>query len=661
MNFFAMKQVLSNLLAFVALIALVGCSSKLNESPEVLSALDKAGSNRGELEKVLRHYSKNPEKLEAARWLILNMHYHYSVEGAEIDSLEKVYEPLLGYKVNFGLDKELIEKWNKYPFYALLRKDDIRTVKSNILIDNIDRAYDDWKNIPWNKDLSFEDFCELLLPYTIGDARIKEWRKAYADHFRPLLDSAYQGNDAVEAAKHLNDIIIKEDWKYNDELITPHRDALVLLDHRVGCNRDKIDLLIYAMRACGIPVAIDQLLISPESKNSHRWVVVKDTQTGRYIPFGTDSMEPDRNNPPRDKRKKGKVYRVTFSRQENHEDKFMNIRSLPIKIAHPCIKDVTDEYFVPDSATVPVFTDKKNVYLALPVLDEWSPIDVGKVRNDSVTFINFEGGVYYVPVVVNNSVFEACGYPFYRDRNFNTVILKPDTLHKTKITLERTMPLRNSYARYLSDYVIGAVIEASVDERFTSPDTLVVIQDTLYKRRHKFVSPFPDKEYSYLRYSAPPGKFAMIGELELYSDKDSRNKLTYSVTDKLVDRSRSYQLYDGNLAQAFTIPEPGAKFHMKLDRKSTLGSMRFTARNDGHFPIPGHNYELFYQDGPNGWKSAGYCTGSKDYILQFTVPDNALLKLVDLSSTDRSHKQVFTVKDGKIIYTLDFGFFNLRP
>ncbi|MDE6459301.1 MAG: hypothetical protein K2K52_00510, partial [Paramuribaculum sp.] len=525
-------KVLLRLLALTVIITVVGCSSNLNESPEVMSALDKAGNNRSELEKVLRHYSKEPEKLEAARWLILNMHSHYSVEGDEIDSLEKVYEPLLGYKVNFGLERETIEKWNKYPFYTLLRKDDIRSLKADFLIDNIDRAYDDWKNLPWNKNLSFDEFCELLLPYNIGDARIRSWRKTYADHYRPKLDSIYQGDDAVEAAKHLCRIVISEGWKYNDELITPHRDAVTLFNHRVGCNRDYIDMMTYVMRSCGLPVAIDQLLISPESKNSHRWVVVKDNQTGRYIPVGTDSMEPDRDNPPRDKRKKGKVYRVTFGEQKSHEEKFMNIRSLPLKITQPFLRDVTDEYFAPDSATVPVYTNKKNVYLALPVLEEWLPIDAGKIRNDSVTFKNFEGGVFYVPVVVNNSVFEACGYPFYLDPKFETHILKPDTIHKKKIVMERTMPLRNSFARYLSDFVIGAVIEGSEDEKFTSPDTLMVIEDTLFKRRQKFVTPFPNKEYSYLRYSAPPDHFVMIGELELYSDRDTKNKLTYSVTDK---------------------------------------------------------------------------------------------------------------------------------
>ena len=32
------------------------------------------------------------------------------------------------------------------------------------------RAFDNWQKRPWNRSLSFEDFCEYLLPYRIWDA-----------------------------------------------------------------------------------------------------------------------------------------------------------------------------------------------------------------------------------------------------------------------------------------------------------------------------------------------------------------------------------------------------------------------------------------------------------------------------------------------------------
>ena len=43
------------------------------------TALNHAGDNRMELEKVLRHYEEDTLKLRAAKFLIENMPYHFSV------------------------------------------------------------------------------------------------------------------------------------------------------------------------------------------------------------------------------------------------------------------------------------------------------------------------------------------------------------------------------------------------------------------------------------------------------------------------------------------------------------------------------------------------------------------------------------------------------
>ena len=60
------------------MILLSACSSQDNR---LEYALRFAESNRTELEKVLDHYSTDPEKLKAARFLIENMPYHYGYES----------------------------------------------------------------------------------------------------------------------------------------------------------------------------------------------------------------------------------------------------------------------------------------------------------------------------------------------------------------------------------------------------------------------------------------------------------------------------------------------------------------------------------------------------------------------------------------------------
>ena len=58
-------------------VAVVSCDRRLDD------ALDMAGDNRGELEKVLRHFKNNPDTLRysAAVFLIENMPYHYTQDG----------------------------------------------------------------------------------------------------------------------------------------------------------------------------------------------------------------------------------------------------------------------------------------------------------------------------------------------------------------------------------------------------------------------------------------------------------------------------------------------------------------------------------------------------------------------------------------------------
>ena len=56
----------------VSLVLLCSCDARLN------SALDQAGSNRDEMEKVLEHFKDDPDTLKysAAVFLIENMPYH---------------------------------------------------------------------------------------------------------------------------------------------------------------------------------------------------------------------------------------------------------------------------------------------------------------------------------------------------------------------------------------------------------------------------------------------------------------------------------------------------------------------------------------------------------------------------------------------------------
>ncbi len=196
-----MKYVLFILLALI----LAACRSEKDRRLEY--ALEFAGDNRVELEKVLEHYRTDPEKLEAARFLIRNMSGWYSYEGNELDSIHHL---LVGVCEGRSISKREKNKWNRISFDSLSKIYDAQVITAEYLIDNIDLAFEVWRKYPWNRNLPFDDFCELILPYRIADEPLSDWRKLYYEDYGTLLDSLYKGSDVIEASKIIDGKLRKE-------------------------------------------------------------------------------------------------------------------------------------------------------------------------------------------------------------------------------------------------------------------------------------------------------------------------------------------------------------------------------------------------------------------------------------------------------------------
>ena len=60
---------------------------------------------------------------------------------------------------------ELEKKHGTAKFDRLKVASDLETVTADYLIDNIDLAFKAWRAKPWAKNMSFDTFCECILPY----------------------------------------------------------------------------------------------------------------------------------------------------------------------------------------------------------------------------------------------------------------------------------------------------------------------------------------------------------------------------------------------------------------------------------------------------------------------------------------------------------------
>lgn len=591
-------------------------------------ALAQAGPNAAELQVVLSHYASDPERLEAAKRLIANMPLYYSYDTPLLDSVEADLAPLMLKKMNFSLSPQDKEKWAAVDWSRAPKRPDVEAVSADYLISNIDMAFDEWKGRKWNASLSFGDFCELLLPYRIGDERLTPWRQLYLDHYGPLLDSAYQGDDALAACRALAQIIESQDRNiFNNDLRSPHRDAVSLFANRVGYCRDQCDVLTYAMRACGIPVTSDHLLVAPQNGASHQWMVVRDNATGRFIPFGYDGMVASRDTFPDDKRPKGKVHRQQFFGKK--------------------MADVTAQYFGENKAVVDIAPGMKDVWLGMLTRGQYIVIAKGEAKGRRAIFNNIEPGLFYIPLARENGAYKPCGHAF-TIADGEVRAFAPDTTLMTSVEITRKMPLVDRHLQWMGPDVVGAVIEASTDHAFSRPDTLVRVAEPFASNRNVFQAN-GTKPYAAIRYSVSKGKRLHLAELSVFADTLMTQRGQLRIATAFDPQFGPEYLIDGDILTNFTGPDGVNSVTLQLVQPMPISAIMIVSHNDDNFVWPGQNYELLCLDGERGWRSLGRRTAATS-SLTYDVPANALLWLRNLDKG--TEEQPFIIQSSSQVWRL---------
>ena len=149
----AVKTVLKAIY-FLLGCTMLACSKASSDSLE--EALLQAGDNKEHLEAVLRHFQDDPQKYEAARFIISNMPYSASYSENSRD-MERYYEC---YRIfskfgSRGLTKvDSVKKSGRIPSFDRnsLTKD-ITTVDSSFLIKAVDDAFRLKETMPWCADI----------------------------------------------------------------------------------------------------------------------------------------------------------------------------------------------------------------------------------------------------------------------------------------------------------------------------------------------------------------------------------------------------------------------------------------------------------------------------------------------------------------------------
>lgn len=381
----------AGILLIVTTALLGGCTSR----PAVESALSQAGPNRPQLESVLNHYrtaDANQDKLRAAEFLIENMPAHYSSAGTGSGTIP-----------------------------------DAQVIKASYLIDNIDKAYEQWTTCPWAEQISFDQFLEWMLPYKAVELQeLDYWRDSLFARFGPCLERS-----------------LKNDVEYGT-VMQVAEDLRIEAKHQLGRNHANdsskyyVTTSVLMFRSAGLPCVMDETPVGPRSNAATSWFVLFGERGDEYKSERDLSTEIEWGFFPYERGPK--VYRNTYAINPERQEYMRKSKyQYPFDL---CRKDVTTHYFLTSNISIPVQRSvfrglkDKYVYIASAVRDEnkpWQIVDFGKIKGGNACFKDMGREVLYVIMGYDGKELIPITEPFILHKDESIEYVSADTISSSRL------------------------------------------------------------------------------------------------------------------------------------------------------------------------------------------------------------------------------------
>lgn len=662
-----MNHFFLTIIGFISFISCVPIGEK-----DVSSALELAGANRPELQKVLDHYSAPGDslKLRAAEYLIGNMTGKNTQTSGEALAYRELFPELAKISPDEGLGspriKMLVEEFRKiHPQTAdrqLRAIPDLQNIRADYLIENIDASFDVWEKSPWSKNYTFEQFCEYILPYRSMTESLSDWKTD--GYKKPLW--WHEGYDTIKDPVVLCDSLQRKiDLTFEDAMgfyPVPQSYPDLLTSHWGYCL-DETNYAVFQMRANGVPVAVDFVPHWASLQNRHYWNVVIDTNGYDHILQVGWARSPGEVYL---RQKFAKIFRYTYTIQKNSiVYKRLGKEDIPEVFRNCDIKDVTVRYGVPvtdiEIALNDIPKNTKIAYLCVSSRDMWTPVDYAEIKGGKAVFKDVSVGIvdneefntqekglgkglvllvgYYVDgkIVPGNNL-------FHLNHEGRVSYLVPDTSIRRSVTLKRKVRKRHAFEIF-ADNMIGTRFEGANRPDFSDAVTLATIEGPVYSHMQSLSFNKPGK-YRYVRYVSNNGKTPMIGELQFRDDKD-----TELIGNVIGTKEKRYfrpkeLAFDGNIVTYYEPSMSDSWIGLDLGKPVRIATLSFCPRTDGNDVEIGDEYSLCYWD--NEWITLARRKATDHAISFGNVPSNAMLLL--RNHTKGKEERIFTYENDRQIW-----------
>lgn len=580
------------------LLEIVILSSCGKQSSNLEKALVLSGTNRTELEQVLAHYSCNPSdslKLKAAEFLISNMPGHFSYYGNSLNSYKNAIDSS---SMMNALPWSIRNIFYLYPYqdiYALEnvnRIEDVKCITASYLIHNIDKAFECWC-YPWARHLGFDDFCEYILPYRVGNEPLMDWRDSLEGVYSSVLQNMQGVDELFESPYHaclqLNDKLI-------EEMKQARADSVYFTHPLIGTKTadgmkciEYIPTAVLIMRSLGIPVSYEMIEQWSSRHGRHYWNAIYHFTGLRYPFTGFDSRPRGLNQD----YKMNKIYRRTFAINKQTLILQYPDEPIPAFFEDRFIKDVTHEYMTCHDIIVDLkyLPKEKRSYAYLCVFnnESWTPVHYGKINKGKVEFTDVGPQTMYIVGYYIDDKIVPASLPFHVNLDGNISYISASNTEKIELTLERKYPLLHRFANY-SRHLIGATLEASDYPDFRVFDILGSIThdaNTQYDSIYVVQNSSPYRYFRIRQFS----NSLQLSELEFYDADTTRcyyGKLFLPRSHLL--SGKIYDLYNKNVTDYVVIKN---WIGVDFARPIRLHKIKYLPRTDSNHIIVGDIYELY--------------------------------------------------------------------
>ena len=631
-----------------ALLLMMSCD---DTSRKLEDALSLAGQNRDELESLVNYYDSigDERKHKAAEFLITNMVGLYSAEGDELEryyhDLDSVYEACDSNYMNIYVYYR--KNLKNYKWRELTRSYDLENIDTAFLRDNIERAIAVYDTSMYAKGLSFDDFCEMILPYRNNNELLEYWRKDYVESYSDVIGRFDAQADSVlfDLCWELNKLYKAHNYMYPAGMpsISPIRLKRTLI---APCS-DYTDLFINIARTFGIPVVHDFVPQWSNYPHGHGWAAIMIDGVPHDYMLGEGSYLKEHMR--KFSNVVSKVFRQTYALQPT--SLYMTAkdrRNIPPTMSNPRMYDVTEQYMPTidiELKDLREVEDQEYVYLTVFDNKDWNAIDWAEINGDEVKFdkVGIKKEAVFLPAYYNGGIYTQAHCPIRVKTDGSVEYLRADTTERRRVVLKRKYfeTRVNLFLRNIK----GCKLVLS-DNRNFEGGAEYIVPDTIECNYQTWEV---SGKYRYLRFTPDTLFDGQVSDIEVYDDLGNEIK-GKPISSGLVDTMRTeVKVFDENTLTYGSCRKRSVDWlGLDFGRMVDVSKVCYLPRNDDNFIREGQEYELYYWD--SGWHSLGRKVGSRrEQKLEYdNVPFNALLLL--RNHTKGKEERIFVYEEGRQVW-----------